>query len=64
MKKVIRTIPIVVELVQAEDKSFSYLVRNPQSGQVMATCETAEDVATFLNEIISKIESTDEKKDS
>ena len=58
MKKKIVTKAFLLEFVEQPDGTVTYIVRLPQTGQVVALCNDSADVAKFLDEL--KNESEDE----
>lgn len=55
MKKDLKTIPLLLEVVEQGEK-VTYIIRQPQTGQVAAICDNADEVAKFLVELTAKNE--------
>lgn len=60
MKKQFKTIPLLLEAVEQPDGKVTFIIRSPQTAQVIALCQSSDEVARFLDELTTKHESENE----
>lgn len=56
MNENLKTIPLLLEVVERPEGKVTYIIRQAQNGAVAAICDSADDVAKFLVSLTAKIE--------